>query len=580
MDPEVKQDTDKPEPFELTSARFGALPVVNHFLDRAGLPALLDRYLPVRDARVHLSGAAAIRLAVTNLLLGRSPLYALAEWAAPYAPGLLGLTSLELAGVNDDRVARALDEVFDADRGSLLTELMLAVIAEFGIDTSELHNDSTSITLHGAHADADGSPVRGKPTVAASHGHSKDHRPDLKQLVWILTVAADGAVPITYRLADGNTPDDPTHVPTWDQLADLLGRTDFLYVADSKLASTAAMSHLHTRGGRFITVLPRTRKEDTWFRHWAQTHAPDWTQAAHLPPARAGAPATVFSVFTSPLPSAEGHRIIWVHSTDKAARDGATRQRRIEAGTAAIEALAERLAGPKTRIKDRPGVIAAADAALTTTGAARWVTYTIDEHTTATYRQTKRGRPGPATAYRRTDTTRFTITADIDLDTLAYDATTDGCFPLITNTTDTDLTATEVLAAYRYQPNLERRHHLLKATQHADPVLLRTPARIEALFCCHFLALLIGALIEREIRTNMATAALADIPLYPELRACPAPSAERIFTTLADLTRHDLHHHGQLVQIFPIVLTDIQTQTLNLLGVPTTDYTNPTPSRN
>ena len=130
-------------------------------------------------------------------------------------------------------------------------------------------------------------------------------------------------------------------MPTWDQLADLLGRTDFLYVADSKLASTAAMTHLHTRGGRFITVLPRTRKEDTWFRNWAQTHTPDWSEAHQASRARAGAPATVFSVFTSPLPSAEGHRIIWVHSTDKAARDGATRQRRIEAGTAAIETLNE-----------------------------------------------------------------------------------------------------------------------------------------------------------------------------------------------------------------------------------------------
>lgn len=46
---------------------------------------------------------------------------------------------------------------------------------------------------------------------------------------------------------------------------------------------------------------------------------------------------------------------------------------------------------------------------------AGWVNYTIDEHTTATYQQAKRGRPGPATEYRRTDTTCFTITANIDL---------------------------------------------------------------------------------------------------------------------------------------------------------------------
>src|ERR1035437_8739691 len=69
----------------------------------------------------------------------------------------------------------------------------------------------------------------GKPTAAITFGHSKDHRPDLKQLVWILTVAADGAVPLAYRLADGNTSDDPTHIPTWDGLVALLGRADFIY---------------------------------------------------------------------------------------------------------------------------------------------------------------------------------------------------------------------------------------------------------------------------------------------------------------------------------------------------------------
>src|SRR5664280_2955613 len=66
-------------------------------------------------------------------------------------------------------------------------------------------------------------------------------------------------------------------------------------------------------------------------------------------------------------------------------------------------------------------------------------------------------------------------------------AASDGCFPLISN--DRLLSDAQVLAAYRYQPNLERRHHLLKSVQDAAPVLLHNPARIEALFCCQFLAL-------------------------------------------------------------------------------------------
>ena len=38
----------------------------------------------------------------------------------------------------------------------------------------------------------------------------------------------------------------------------------------------------------------------------------------------------------------------------------------------------------------------------------------------------------------------------------------------------------------------------------------------------------------------MKAAATTDIPLYPELRACAAPSAERILAVFADLTRHEL----------------------------------------
>jgi transposase len=563
-------DTPKGGPFGLVSYRLGALPLINHFLDRIGLDGALARWLPPADRRFRLAPATAIRLVVVNLLVGRTPLYGLGEWAAPYAPHLLGLSGGDTAWLNDDRVGRALVRLFDADRASLLTELIVGVVAEFAVDTSEMHNDSTSVSVHGQYESADGTPRRGKPTAAVTFGHSKDHRPDLKQLVWILTVSADGAVPMAYRLADGNTSDDPTHIPTWDGLVRVLGRRDFLYVADSKLCSGDAMRHIDGEAGRFVTVLPRTRGEDKWLRDWIQANQPRWTEAIRLPGERIGDLDRIWSTFPAPLPSAEGYRIIWVHSTVKAARDTHTRRSRIEAGVAAIDALNIRLAGPKTRLKTRAAVEAAAATALTEAGAARWLEVTVTETVEETFRQENRGRPGAETRYRRTTRTRYALTWRARNDVIAYDAASDGCFPLITN--DRHLTDKEALTAYRYQPNLERRHHLLKSVQDADPIWLRDPARIEATFCCQFLALLVGALIERQIRTAMRHAATADIPLYPELRACEAPSTERILAVFNDLTRHELHRDGRLVQTFEAELTPLQQQILDLLGVPTTAY--------
>jgi len=558
-------------PFTLESRRLGALPLVAHFAGRMGLPGLLDRWVPPDDARLALDPATVLGAVVANLCIEHRPLYALGEWAAQYEPGLLGLAEGQGGLLNDDRAGRTLDRLFLADRGSLLTELMTGVIARFGIDCSRLHNDSTSVSVHGAYQAAGGGEVAGVPTAAITFGHSKDQRPDLKQLVFILTVSGDHAVPVICRLADGNTSDDPTHIPTWDTLAELTGHTGFLYVADCKLAGGEAMRHIHGRGGRFITVLPRSRKEDAAFRAWLQDHQPDWAEAYRAPGARLGDPDQVWSVCEAPAPSAEGYRIVWVHDTGKQQRDAATRARRIEKARTAIDELAARLASPRSRLRTAPAVHAGAAEAIAAADATRWVRFAVRETTEVSYRQASRGRPGPDTAYRRIEKKAFAVTCEIDAAAVSYDAVSDGCWPLITN--DRQLTAAQVLAAYRYQPNLERRHHLLKGIQDAAPIWIKTIPRIEAIFLCHFIALLITALIERQIRTAMKAAGIARLPAYPEFRGCAAPSADRIFEIFAHVQRHELHDHaGTLIQIFEPELTPLQLKILELLGVPATAY--------
>ena len=563
---------DTPNPFTLVSARLGALPLIRAFATRMGLGRLLDAWMPADDPRLALDPGAVIAVLVANLAAGHRPLYALGEWAAGYEQSLLGLGAGGAGLLNDDRAGRALDRLFRADRGSLLTELVTGVISEFDVDCSRLHNDSTSVTLHGAYSAAGGKDMAGVPTAKVTWGHSKDHRPDLKQLVFILTVSGDHAVPVIYRLADGNTSDDPTHIPTWDTLTRLTGHTDFLYVADCKLASEEAMSHIDRGGGRFITVLPRSRKEDAAFRAWIQDHQPAWAEASRVP-GRTGEPDRVHSTCEAPWPSAAGYRIVWVHDSGKQLHDAATRARRIEKGVQAIEEdLAARLSSPRTRLRTAGAVHAAAQAALNAAHASRWVRYAVTETTTEARKQAGRGRPGPGTIYRTVTTTTFQVSCDIDYEQVARDAASDGCWPLITN--DQDMTGTQILAAYHYQPNLERRHHLLKGIQDAAPVWIKTIARIEAIFLCHFIALLLCALIERQIRMTMKTAQIARIPLYPELRGCAAPTADRIFEIFDHVTRHELRDtDGTLIQAFEPQLTGLQLQILDLLDIPATAYT-------
>ena len=559
------------QPFELASQALGALPILGQFLDRLGLEQVLERHLPDDDPRVLMAAARTIKVLVLNLCVEREPLYGIGEWACRFEAGALSLEPGEVALLCDDRVGRALDRLFDADRASLLTELTLGAIREFGVDCSQLHNDSTSITLHGEYLQADGRERGGQSTAAAKRGHNKEHRGDLKQLLLILTVSADGAVPLAHRLADGNVTDDQTHIETWDGLCVLVGRHDFLYVADSKLCTREQMGHIERHGGRFITVLPRSRSEDGRLREWMSTQAPDWVEACRRPGKRNGDPDLVWRVCPAPFPTTEGYRITWVHSSAKQHHDESARAERIDRARHALGELSERLAGPRARITTRVAAEEAAAALLTTSGGERWVSVTVTETVEERYRQEKRGRPGNDTRYRKIAKTRYALEVSVDAEQVRYDAASDGCFPLTSN--DSQLTDTQVLAAYRYQPNLEKRHHELKSVQDAAPVTLKSPFRIEALFACQFIALLANCLIERELRHAMTRKEIPELALYHEQRACTAPTAARVFDAFTDVHRHHLTSDGQHTKTFDPQLTPLQHQLLELLGVPASAYT-------
>ena len=548
----------------LESRFVGGLPLINAILDRLKFDTLMAKILPCGG---RVSPARALGVLLRNIVLNdRQPIYTHAEWAARAEPRLIGLGQDQARFLNDDRVGRALDRLFDADRAALMTELVLRTIREFEVDLDQLHNDSTTLTLTGEYRDARGQQVRGKPTLVITYGHNKDHRPDLKQLLFVLTISADGAVPIHYRALDGNTNDSTTHIETWNTLRDMAGRPDFLYVADSKLCSKAALAHIDKQGGRFITVLPRNRREDGWFRTYIQTHEPPWEEAVRRPnPRRRGGDEDVWKVVEADLPSKEGYRIVWVYNSLMAMQDAQARQARIEKAYVQIEQLQTKLQGERCRLRLREKVEKAVQKILKEAGAGRWMRVEIEQRKEPVYRQEKRGHPGPKTRYLRKERVRFSVAARVKDEIVAADECSDGMSPLITNAKD--LSLKQILAAYKFQPKLEKRHEQLKSVQDLAPMWLKNVSRIEALLFLYFVALLVHALLEREVRKGMARQKLDRLPLYPEERECKAPTTERILDVFAPLQWHRLRSKGRLVEIFEPDLNKLHKQILRLMGL-------------
>jgi transposase len=547
----------------LCSWTVGAVPIVNRFLDRMKLEEILQRHLPPDDRRLKVPTTKGLLLLIRNVLLSREPMYGLGEWAERYAPDLLGMTTGQLGKLNDDRIGRCLDRLFEAATPQLIMDVVRHVIQEFAVGLDELHNDSTTVSFYGAYDDAsEEGRRRGRATPAITFGHSKARRPDLKQLLYILTVTEDGGVPVYFTTASGNVTDDTTHRATWDLMCELVGNVDFLYVADCKLATSENLKYIASHGGRFISILPRTRKEDKTFRQHLLKD-PDAIPWEHVYDVHNDEELVDrLYVYGAKSTSQEGFRLLWFHSLRKEQRDAASRRRVIERTLKELGELRERLESPNTRFRKRAQVEEAVQEILTNRGGEAWVRVSIEEMEQETFQQATRGRPGKDTKYVRKVRTRFTLSMEIDQDKVLESQTTDGVFPLITN--DREMTPEDVLRAYKRQPLIEKRFSQFKTDFEVAPVCLKEVSRIQALLCIYFFALVVQTLLERHVRHAMADANEQALPLYPEGRACRAPTARRVFDVFESVQRHELKRDGE-VETFVTELTSVQRDLLALL---------------
>jgi hypothetical protein len=325
------------------------------------------------------------------------------------------------------------------------------------------------------------------------------------------------------------------------------------------------MAHLHQHGGRFLTVLPRTRGEDTAFRASVSEGEARW-RAIHDRSDDDGDLIDRFRVHEPEATSAEGYRLLWYHSARKAELDALARHKRVERALAALAELQAKLSSPRTRYRERAKVAEAVDAVLRDGDAEGFIEVTIGERTTEAFRQERRGRPGADTRYVRRQSTRFDLTCRVDHARLAAEARCDGIFPLITNVLT--MSALELLLAYKQQPRIETRFAQLKTDFVVAPVFLKEVSRVQALLCVYFFALLVESLLERELRRAMGREGVEGLPLYPEGRPCRRPTARRVIDLFEDVQRHELTEGRRAAVVFTTNLTRLQRKILRLLGMP------------
>jgi len=537
----------------------GPHPIIRHYLERMNFRGIVRDCL---GGGLHrgLDHAEVLSVLVQNILVSRGPMYRIKEWAQNIEPGALGLTAAQRGGLNDDRLVRSLDALVSERGRSVFFRLALRVIKDFEVQAPRVHFDTTTVTLFGQYASSQAEP-------RLTYGHNKDHRPDLKQLVFGLNVTSDGAVPLLHHVFSGNRTDDSVHVRNVDELRALLGREDFVYVADSKLCTKENLEHVAGHGGRFVTLLPRTRKEDSAFRKQLREGSPPvrWRKIHQVANRRrSDEPPDVFcSTDAGPDLTAEGYRLIWIRSSQKARVDAQAREDQVRRAEIELKSMAPKVG--TRRLRTAAAVQARVKKILAEPHAARLLEVTVSTVTEISHRYLHAGRPRPGDPVRALRTKRLQLHVTRNRTALRAEARTDGVFPLVTNLQGRS--KREVLEIYKYQPYLEKRFALTKSEYGVAPIFLKKPRRVVALLHLYFVAIMLSALLERQVRSAMSRLGIEKISILPEGRATATPTTPRILENFADVSWHAFREGDRSIS-FPVELKPIAGLLLRLADVP------------
>jgi len=541
----------------------GAHPLIRHYLERMNFRGI------VRDCLggglfQGLDHAEVLSVLVHNVLVSRGPMYRIGEWARTIEPEALGLTAAQAKRINDDRLVRSLDALASERGRNIFFRLALRVIKDFEVRVPRVHFDTTTVTLFGQYETS-----RAEPRI--THGHNKDHRPDLKQLLFGLNVTSDGAVPLLHHVWSGNRTDDSVHVRNVDELRALIGRESFVYVADSKLCTTANLEHLVRYGGHFVTVLPRTRREDKSFRNQLRAGSPlvRWRKFHQVPNTRrpSGPPDAYHSTRSGPQTSAEGFRLIWVRSSPKAAVDARAREERIRRAEVDLKELAAKVG--TRQLRSRSAVESRLARVVAKHRVAAFIETRVLTVTEVQHRRLRPGRPRPGDPVREIRKTRLRLHFERNREAIRAESRTDGVFPLVTDLVKPS--KRQVLEIYKYQPYIEKRFSLTKSEYGVAPVFLKKPRRVVALLHVYFVAIMLSALLERQVRTAMKKRKIAKVPILPENRPTATPTSPRILENFADVDWHEFRE-GERHLSFPIQLSAKLTLLLDLADTPPSLY--------
>jgi transposase len=521
--------------------RLDHLGVVASVIKGLGLIEMIDARLLLHDQEEITAGEAVAGMILNGLGFANRPLSLTPQFFTNKPLDLLFRPGVRAEMFNRFKLGRTLDAIHAYGCDLLFSELALAGCAQERIEQRFHHLDTTSFSLSGTYV-----PESDEHAIHITHGYSKDHRPDLKQVVLELLVSQDGGVPMVSKSWDGNTSDTPIFKERAEALmaAFASAPTPRYLVADAKLYTEDTATTLAKLG--FITRIPGTLKlvsqviaqalqGDRWHR-LDETTRYYGLELCHY-----------------------GMAQRWLVVSSQAAMERAAASI-TKAQQREWDAIEKQLLHLHAKRFATPEAAQAALQALSKT----WRYHQLDTSRVIEHkRYTGKGRPTPASPLKAID---WQIHAQVRPAQEAIEAhkQQSACFVIGTNIPACHVSDAEVIRAYKAQSGVEGGFRFLK-----DPLFfvsslfVKKPSRIQGLLMVMTLALLVYSLTQRRLRQQLANRN-ETIPNQIH-QPTERPTLRWVFQLLEGIHRVRVMGQGQVHDLIE-GLNDVRIKILRLFG--------------
>ncbi len=448
------------------------------------------------------------------------------------------------ADFNDDTLARCLDDLYEAGVTEVFYKVAAHAMQVYRIQSKFVHLDSSSFHLHGAYDRQESD----EEAITITHGYSKDHRPDLKQVVVQLITSYKSALPVWFEALSGNSNDKKTFKATVKAYCKQLSGNERSYVVmDSAGFSAATLKVAQEQDVYWLMRVPETLAQ-------AKQMVKDMleTDMSEIEPGYKGKETECEYAEVK-------QRWLIVFSEAAQSREIKTLEKAQAKELEAVQKEWRKIEGQTFNCT------ADAEQALSQFNK-KWKYHQATAQANPITQYARRGRP---TAEDQKEVIGYHLQGSVEANATAVEEAkrTLGRFIIATNELEASrLSAAAMLENYTDQGiSVERGFRFLKDPLFfANSLFIKKPERIMALLMIMGLALLVYSLAERKLREALK-AMKTTIPNQLK-KPTQTPTIRWVFQIFQGLDILIIHQNDQVLLRKLVNLHPVQQQVITLLG--------------